>query len=277
MINTNVHKKNRIDGKIEYEKICVYCTKDVKYFHGKKPQVCPHCGESDYIKPPTETRLFLLQDKYFQNRDSKYLSEMFIILKTYAASIIKKNLPKDFIYHYDQLDEKAQDAATLFIEYYLVHNNFRVEKSFGGYLQWKVKEVLWNKKLQREEDHESLNYLSTKAWKDSDHAQVIDRTMFANMKPLYGADEDHTLVPHINNTEDLILGIESIINGSMIEIKKLYISNYYILIILFGICLIMEGKTDVYMDKFYHYFGSEIKKDVDKIKLLIYRFIKERE
>ena len=29
------------------------------------------------------------------------------------------------------------------------------------------------------------------------------------------------------------------------------------------------------MDKFYHKFGSELKGDIDLIKLLIYRFIKE--
>jgi len=277
MVHTTVHKKNKVNGRVKYEKICVYCTKEVQYFHGKKPQVCPHCGASDYIKPPTETKLFLIQNEYLKDRSSEYLSELFVILKAYATSIIKKNLPKDFIYHYDKLDEKAQDAATLFIEYYLVYPDFKVEKSFGGYLQWKVKEVLWNKKLQREEDHESLNHIGNKSWKDGDSTQSLDWTMFANMQPIYGTIEDHTQALFTESTDDLILGIINIINESMIQLRIIYNTDYYVLLSLYGICLILEGKTEIYMDKFYHHFGSKIKKDVDLIKLLIFRFIKERE
>ena len=269
-----VHKKNRVSGKMKYEKICVYCTKEVEYFHGKKPSICPHCGASDYTKPPTETKLFILQDLYLKNRDNKHLTEMFVILKSYAVSLIKRVLPKDFIYHYDQVEEKAQDAATAFIEYYLVHEDFKVEKSFGGYLQWKVKEVLWNKKLQREEDHESLNFSSHKV----NYDQPVDRTVFASMKPLYGTIEDHTqaAIASVTSSDDLILGIETIISTSLNEVKT-KLSLHQTLLVLLGVCLTMEGKTDVYMDKFYHYFGSKIKKYVDITKLLIYRFIKERD
>jgi hypothetical protein len=266
-----VNSKKRIDGKTKYEKICVYCTKEVTYFHGRKPQQCPHCGADNYIKPPTETDLFLLQSKYHKTKDQKYLEKMFIILKSYAASIIKKNLPKDFVYHYDKLDEKAQDAASLFIEYYLVHDNFVVEKSFGGYLQWKVKEVLWNKKAQREEDHESLN--STFMSDDSHSKELLDVTTFAHITPLYGTVEDHT-IDKTTDQNDLVEGIMNIIEQSMIQLYKLY-SKTQALLILNAICLTMEGKTDLYMDKYYHQFGSFLKEDVDLVKLLIYRFIKE--
>lgn len=264
-----VHKKTNINGKIKYEKICVYCAKEVGYFHGKKPKVCPHCGSGDYIKPPTETRLFLLQDKYLKTKDQKYLAQMFVILKKYAASIIKKNLPKDFFYHYGDLDEKSQDAATLFMEYYLANDGFMVSKSFGGYLQYKVKEVLWNKKLQREENHESLN----KPF-DSSDKELIDVSVFTNMQPLYGTIEDHTEDLE-KNKDDLILGIENIINASMDQLERIHESKSYALWSLVGICLYIEKKSENYMDKFYHMMGSELKEDVDLIKLLIYRFIKE--
>ena len=82
---------------------------------------------------------------------------MYSILRDYAKSILKNHLPRDFTYHYGLIDEKANDAANLLIEQYLDKKNFYIENSFAGYLQWKVKQVLWNKKTKREEDHESLN------------------------------------------------------------------------------------------------------------------------
>ena len=56
-------KKN---GKQYYRNTCRTCGSHIEYTHGKKPLVCPKCGDPDYIKPITETRLFLLQKKYMQ-------------------------------------------------------------------------------------------------------------------------------------------------------------------------------------------------------------------
>ena len=273
MINKQVHKKSKVNDRMRYEKICVYCTKEVVFFHGNKPSHCPHCGASDYIKPPTETKLFLLQEAYYRTGDQEHLSNMFILLKQYATSIIKKLLPKDFMYHFDKIEEKAQDAASMFIEYYLTHEDFKVEKSFGGYLQWKVKEVLWNKKLQKEEDHASLNEVLSAG---TSQVEFIDIPQITNIQPLHGSIESHT-EDDTGEKIDLVDGIKKIIDQSILQLKQIGNSQLTNLLVLTSVCLLIEGKTEVYMDKFYHRFGSNLKPNADLIKLLIYRFIKEQE
>lgn len=271
------HTKKKVDGRIKYEKVCSFCGEEVSYFHGNKPSKCPHCGAENYIRPPTETKLFLLQEQYLANRDEESLSKMFVILKRYAKSMIKKLLPKNFTYHYGKIDEKAEDAVTLLIENYLESNDFRIEQSFGGYLQWKVKEVLWNKKLQREENHFSLQQ---SVFTDIDSAsstnEIIDMmTNEHEIQPLYGTIDDHTQDFEVHK-DDVVEGIDTIIDRILQELRPYY-SFSTLLLVLIGICLRIEGKSSLYMSNFYSHFGSHLQDDIDMAMLMIYRFIKEEE
>ena len=269
--------KNKIEGKVQYTKVCVFCRKEVTFFHGHKPKKCPYCGMRNYIKPPTETKLFGLQHKYFQTGDTKYISEIFVILKKYAVSIIKKNLPKDFIYHYDSIEEKAEDAATLVIEQYLSHDKgiFYIEHSFGGYLQKKVQQVLFNKKIQAEEKHESLD--TTIATENmNDYKDIMDISNTLHVTPIYSTLEKHTTDETINH-EDIKNGIMSIINLSMDEIKHIHDNYSDYVLIWYSLVLLLSNHSNDYMDNFYKKFGYHIKEYNNRIMVTIYQFIKERE
>lgn len=268
-----IESKEKIDGKVKYDKICVYCLQEVSFYHGKKPERCPYCGAKNYIKPPTETKLFILQNKFLATRNKEYLSQMFILLKSYASSIIKKLLPKSFTYNYEHVDEKAEDVATLFIEYYLAHPEFKIEKSFGGLLQWRVKEVLWNKKDQREDNHSSLDKQLSED-EGTSGKEMLDIVDLSHVQPFYGTgigQEDRRI-----EGDDLVDGLCKVIE-SISETLKSYNSKFIVYYTLLGICLSIENHSSLYMDKFYHKFGSTLKEGVDLSMLLIYRFIKEHE
>jgi hypothetical protein len=271
-IEKEIKKESENDKHKMIKSTCVYCAKEVVYFHGEKPDLCPHCGSDQYKKPPTETKLFLLQKKYLETKDQQYLTDMFKILKEYATSLTKKNLPKEFKYHYDKIEEKAVDAASLFLECYLAHSDFKVNTSFGGQLQYKVKEVLWDKKNQREEKHESLNKAVSHE-DDFNESELINVPTSVKMKPLYGVPDDPTFDVE-QKTSDLMSGIERIINSHLNDLKEKE-SNYFTLKVLLGICIIIEGRGDIDLDKFFYYFGSAVKEDVVHLKLLIYKYITE--
>ena len=120
-------KKYRRKGQQFYRSTCRSCGGIVEYAHGEKPSHCPHCKEDDYIKPVTETRLFLLQDKYLKTRDDSILWSMYILFKEYSVSMIKKSLPSTFSYHYQDVEEKAGDLALIMFEQYKNKPNFQIQ------------------------------------------------------------------------------------------------------------------------------------------------------
>jgi DNA-directed RNA polymerase subunit RPC12/RpoP len=244
--------KETINGKVFYNVICVYCGKRVTYPHSKKPTTCPFCHSKDFRKPATETHLFLLQNKYLQTRDKKYLGEMFILLKNYASSIIKKMLPRSFIYHYDKVEEKASDAASYLIEYFLTKPNFKIEMSFAGYLRWKIKQVLFNKKEQLDEK----NVSSYNALFSTDNKDLIDISEIIKASPISKQETEY--YNEEQTKTDLIEGIEKLIDRIIYEIRTQY-SFLDALIILMGLCLKIENKKNIYFDKIYSLFVLNIK------------------
>jgi len=261
-------KSRRKDGKILYKNTCAYCGNIVEYFHGGRPEICPACGEDDYIKPVTETRLFLLQREYFdRNRDPEVLSSLYILMVEYAKSLVKKTLPKTFTYHFDRVEEKAADAASLIISLYLEKPDFKIEKSFAGFLKTKIKQVLWNKKLQNEEDHESI-YDTVNDDIDKEILQLPNVLKFETIFPHYS---DYRQREH--EKEELLKGIRSIIEKISETVEKEY-NKYYMLLTLIGIYQYIINQGNI--EKFYTCFGSLYSKElIEKSMAIIYEFLKD--
>lgn len=273
-------------GNVVYSVVCAYCGREVQYRHSEKPAKCPHCGSTDYRKPKTETMLFNLQRQYLDGRDQETLSRMYLILCDYAKSIIKKHLPRNFTYHYGHVEEKATDAANLLIENYLSKNQFKVENSFAGYLQWRVKEVLWNKRTRREEDHESLNAHIEK--EDSSSPELVDLANQLDEQPVSGFSLGHpqgqtsqvetTVLTNEALRGDLQAGLYELLSRMLTQIGQEY-STLTKYIVLGALCLRIERgyyqDGEAALNRYYVRFGTETKELVDKAMLLFYRFIKE--
>jgi len=105
---------------------------------------CPVCNELYCVLPDTERSLRILQDKFFINREEKYLSEMYYILMEYAQSLFLKFFNK-VVLHTEDLDYYLQNAISFFIEEYLLKEDYKIKISFGGLLIYKIKQALFSK------------------------------------------------------------------------------------------------------------------------------------
>lgn len=265
-----IKKKTKDDaGRVIYESTCALCGQIVTYIHGEKPDVCPYCHQEDYIKPKTETRLFRLQDEWLKTRNNEVLGSMYLIMLEYAQSLIKKSLPSTFTYHYDRIDEKASDAANLIIEYYLSKPHFQIEKSFGGYINTKIREVLWNKKDQDEDNHESIHQMIN----DDIDKELIDATNTLHLDTLFGDFEEY--IQRERDKDNVLQGIQ-LICEKMFKTVREYNGIYYTLTTLIGVWYFIKNQSN--MKKFYNLYPDEpdekVKELIDQSVLLIFEFLK---
>lgn len=264
--NEIVKKKFRKDGKQYYRSTCRSCGKIVEYSHGGKPSECPYCSCDDYVKPITETRLFRLQDKYLKTRDDSILWSMFIIFREYSASLIKKSLPSTFTYHYQKVEEKASDLALIMFEEYKNKSHFKIMKSFGAYLNTKVPQVLWNKRDQNEENHESL---SAEYFEGSD---VEVQEVYNKLEMTSLSSEYQEYLEKKRDKKELYNGINQVLEQIFKEIKNNY-ENYYYILSVIGVWHYI--KKQGHMENFYDTFGINVKEAVDRSMVLFYEFLQE--
>lgn len=267
-----VKDKKKTEKGSFYRRTCSYCGNVVEFFHSKKPDVCPFCGSTNYIKPKTETKLFLLQKKYFETKDRDYLARMYEILVQYARSKIKTELGRKQItkYHYEGIDMKAMDAASLIIEQYLIRPSFKIDQSFSGYLDYKIPEVLYNKKERREEAH--ISYNATVFDSEGEEVELQDLGKDFNFSYIFGDENEY--LQRLLDKRELFSGLEKILN----QIVKNVTENYDkkdCLNLLLGLWISLSGNRNLDMDNFYRYFGSDYKQFIDMSILFIYEFIKE--
>lgn len=168
---------------------CSYCNTKIEYKHGFPPEKCinNNCeshktklGSKLFDKPKTERVLFELQEEYLKTRNDKILLEMFEIIEKYTASLIKKKCINKFTLSASEISEKAFTAATLLLEQYLHKPEFLIDDSFAGYLNWKIREVLW--KYADDEMNESLNKLLSE---DSSTSSLLDMQSSFNFKSVF--------------------------------------------------------------------------------------------
>lgn len=251
-----------------YNKICAYCGVSISYRRGEKPDSCPGCGKERWLKPETETKLFLLQKKYLKTRDSYILGSMYLILKSYASSIIKKVVSGKFRYDFDWLAMKAHDATNRLLIYYLAKPNFKVEQSFGSYLQWKVKEVLYTNK--NEENHDSLNQLL----RDSNQKEFQDLVYLNGYKPVFGK----TISDYEERMEQEKYFIEDLMNLIERQLIKIKLKSIHLSLITCVCLKILLDKRNNALIVYYNKFGGCSKGLVDKIvniiNILIRRYTK---
>ena len=270
-----VKKKTSNGIQTEYHSVCAYCAKEVVYRHGNRPQHCPNCGSANYRKPPTEVELFHLQTKYLESRDKDVLSEMYKVIYSYTKSIVKKILPPEFTYQYSMVDEKAMDAAHLLIESYLNKPSFMIEQSFAGYLQSKVKEVLWNKIAQKEDSIGSLEVISTGDSDDDSHdlSEYMDTHSAFESEP---ESDEPSYTMNFATSKDVLSDVMGLIDLAYKEAMDT-MSVQYAMILLIGIYLKLSTQNQDRISRFYKVFGSDTFGVSDKVMLVIYDYLRDEE
>jgi len=251
-----------------YKRICRHCGANVEFYHSEKPDVCPECGISDFVKPETETKLFLLQKKWLEEKDKPSLGKMYVILCAYVKSKIKKILNGVVIYDEDKLEEKAVDSVNLLMEYYLTKEDFKIESSFMGYLTKQIKSTLYNKQTRLLDATESLNAIID----DSSKKELQD---IIDVTPIYENSLNYDFIFDDHKENDLINGITNIVQ----EVHNQIVKNYSFtlgLLVLIGIHHYINRRPEEFREKFYTRFNNTKTKDfVEKAMVVILQFIKE--
>lgn len=174
----------------QFQNMCIFCWQ-VSPKANLTDSVCPHCGKGpktrDWLKPPIEVALFKLQDEYLKTKSREVLGQMYLYLWQYAIGKIRKMAAGKINLTSEVIEEKAMDAATLFIEYYLKKPDFSISTSFGSYLAFQIRAVLYNQKEKENDQCDNLQAiaipedrmlaLSSHAEEDSSTHHEIDRQL----------------------------------------------------------------------------------------------------
>jgi len=258
-IKSNVQTKKRT-----YKKKCGNCGKIVQYKKDEYPLRCPYedCLSKWWDKPPTEVKLFILQDNYLKDRNQQTLSEMYTILKSYSKSTILKMLKGKYKYDSDYLSEKSHDVAVQLITLYLKKPQFKIDNSFNGYLRRKVQQELFGSK--KEEKHDSLNQLIKTKGDDKELIEALGVIGYSSLMSQNPSEE-------IFSSDYYVYEILKIINRYIPIIKRK--STAISLLTLIGLKNYIQnhGDTSKFMLQYYNVFGLKVQKAIKEIARIIYR------
>ncbi len=270
-------EKFKVKDKVFYRQTCSFCGNIVEFFHGEKPSTCPHCNKENYIKPFTETRLFLLQKKFLESgskikyRNKQILSSMYQLLMEYSQSIVKKELPNTFTHHYEKVEEKAHDAVNLIISQFLEKEDFKIEVSFGGLLKFKVREVLFAPKIKKEECHESIHHHIT----EGIEKEILEASDILNIENISSPNNTQSYFDYELTDSykvQLLEKIKKLFDKIISELKTNF-NIYYVLLTVIGILVWIKKSGD--MEEFYDNFGTESKDLIDKSMVFFYEMLQE--
>jgi hypothetical protein len=240
------------------------CKQKIIFRHKHKPDHCPFCHEKFYSKPPIEYKLFKLQEKYLKIRDNKILDEMYIILKLYAKKLMIIMAGGKFHFKKEILEIKSHDAACKIIEYYLEKPEFYITNSFGGYLNWPIRNVLYGDK--KEEENSSLNCMIDNENELDEYLSTISES--ARLKMQVNFDENL-----IDNGNQIMKELSKLIFDINKKINKNY-SKQSALLYLIGLKNKIKGMNDNFMNSYYLYAGLDTQKNIDNSLFLMYKILK---
>lgn len=235
-----------------YNKECAYCFGHVAYNKGEKPEICPHCSRTNYIKTPTELELFKLQHEY-QTASTNYrkqdaLGRMFLLLKDYSTGKIKKIMRNVMSFNEDLLEERASDSAYHFvIDYYIKRSDFCVEQSFGGLLQKKIEYALYNQAQQRADATMSLDkHLNFYSDGEEDEIDLMNTLEVASSSNFSRYDK---YLMRKSEEQDLLMSIKKMLKDFtfIAEMQTNYTTMLYALI---GVFMKVHGKDEDDIDSY---------------------------
>jgi hypothetical protein len=262
-----------------YNKKCAYCFNIVSYNRGEKEEVCPFCGNRNYIKIPIEQDLLECQNFYLKAREEnnkkeadKHLSNIYFLLKKYAEGKIKKKIKHTVSYCEDKLEEKAEEVAVWFLEQYLQNPEFKVEHSFGGLMDGKILKALYAESEKRYDNLISLD--SSVSDEDSTRLYDLIDVGIVNGSLEHSSLYDEFLIRQVEG-ENLIDSIMNIIDSALAESRLTsgLVSQVYFLI---GLYAMIAGKSKEEMMEYFSMTEKSYTENcVEETIEVIYELIKD--
>lgn len=278
--STLTQKKDTPEGKMYYIEATACCRHYVEWGWGQAPKVCPYCGNVHWQKPALEHFLFVEQDKFVKEfPDTRRLGEkMFPLILDYAKNLIQGLIKGNTTLDSDDLDEKANDAATMLLEVILKDPNHSMKWSFGEYLKRLCKSVVYGPK-----DHDqtfSLNAILGDGERElGDTIVVKAQKEGVDVGTTNEADtEDITFhnsyTASFDEEEDLSEKLIGLVAKSSDAIWSNTHKQEDSLLFLLGMNLKFKTKDEKTFVDFYSLAGTQTKKFVEKGELVVYSYLK---
>ena len=180
--------------------------------------ICPLCKGTYCVMPESERKLMTIQDKFIaENRNEKYLTEMYPILCPYAESLIKKHYSQA-INSTEELQYSAQYTVSFVIENYVRKTDFFIRSSFGSYMLHRIRQVLYGKPEQLIEDV-SINY----EFEDDNAPSYEDKT-YNYIEKIEENENKRLLCSHLLG---LLFGIEEYCANPLDDYMRLIALDIY--------------------------------------------------
>ncbi len=278
--STLTQKKDSPEGKLYFIPKTACCRNYVEWGWGQAPKVCPHCGSVHWQKPALEYFLFTEQDKFVQEYpDTTRLGKkMFPLILDYAKNLIQGLIKGNTTLNSDDLDEKANDAATMLLEVILKDPNHSMKWSFGEYLKRLCKSVTFGPK-----DHEqtfSLNSILGDGERELGDT-IIVKAHTGGVDVAAGNDQDaeefrmnNSYEAEFREQEDLPNKMISIVEKSADAIWSNTQKQEDCILFLLGMILKFKTKDEKALLDFYTMAGTQTKKFVEKGELVLYSYLK---
>lgn len=168
-------------------------------------------------KPATEVRLSDLQEKYLETRNiekydqNPFYREMFQEMVPYARSLILKQTKGKIFLPPDIVDAASIDSTIKLMTQYN-RPGFLIDRSFAGYLYFKIKETLYNDRLQKEDMTVSLNNIIETKSKSVELGDLAETLNFTYMfRPDGDSSSDDPATYLFNKEHDAIRSALSVI------------------------------------------------------------------
>ena len=245
----------------------------IDYFESPKPNL-KKLAKSVYTKeriadiktkPPTEQECFKYQYDYFTANTpedrSKAWTNLFQVLLSYSKSLILQKLKCKTFLEPEEVYEKALQATTTFLSYYIINYDFYVGASFAGYLNFKILEVLYRPK--NEDKTLSLDF---SFGGDTEFSFIEDQARFG-AESLFGSNDDDPALKLRDTPYDIIQNIladyEDIVgNNSLLCKAVLYLE------------LCLKKPRNRHIKEQYLKNIAKSKKELNAIEMLELEFVK---
>ncbi len=241
-IRTDILLKSHFsNSKFPKSKECPTCGYLIHWV-GTKQKKClnPSCIiPENFDRPETERKLFQLQKNFVESgRDPEKLVPQYKLLCVYARSLILKTLIGKFKLEAPTLLEKSHDVAVELVCLYLKHSDFIIKSSFGSYMNFKVKEILW-KASPEEKSHESLQKIISVKGTSKELINLLGSTIPFNN--LFSTTEQSPETAYLSrNSENIIADIMELIFKLERSLEKYNFNAINSIMLMVGIAHIIK-------------------------------------
>lgn len=227
-----------------------------KYLIKEKPDQCK-CKHPYWNKPESEFVLFNLQDEFISsNFSERIFNKMYVVLNPYVKKHIVIKTKGKKIFSKEELEEKTNDTISKLYQNYISLDDFTVKASFSGWISYALLNILYNKKLQREEQYISLN---TSISSENGESEFIN-SLSHNGEFIYSESAEESYFQ--NKEEDVINGVLYLIDSTY-EIALKEKGFKYAHLLKTGINHHINKRRPAFIDRYYDFVGIHLKNVIE--------------